>query len=329
MTEDVAATTELLVLTGFLGTGKTTLLSDFLVQPEAADTAVIINEAGEINIDGAIVAETGRALPVALLSNGCVCCSVANDLLYTIEALVEGRRDAGQPPFRRIVLECSGLAQPGAVLRSLAALGPLQMPIRILATIDANGSSLDAGFEDAVAQLAAAQTIVLTKLDHPPRPDRVNVRTRLSLINPLARIVEIDDPRERARAAFRPAGDAVPLKRTRSVLTADPGFGHPRVMTALARFSPPPPWPDLEEWLENLAGFCGTRLLRLKGIVPVAESEEPVLIQAVGTLFSTPRRMARRDPATEGLVIIARDLLVTALRGADLGLNVRFSGTGV
>jgi len=84
------APTEFVLLTGFLGSGKTTLLRDFLEGPEAADTAVIINEAGEINIDGAIIAETGRGLPVALLSSGCVCCSVSNDLLYTIEALVEG-----------------------------------------------------------------------------------------------------------------------------------------------------------------------------------------------------------------------------------------------
>lgn len=106
----------------------------FLAGPQSADTAVIIHKAGEIGIDEAIIAEAGRRLPVALLSNGCVCCSVSNDLLYTIEALVEGRREAEQPPFRRIVLECSRLSLPSAVLRSLGPNGPAGMPTRIVAT---------------------------------------------------------------------------------------------------------------------------------------------------------------------------------------------------
>lgn len=316
---------EFVVLTGFLGSGKTTLLIDFLAQPEAADTAVIINEAGQINIDGAIIAQTGHALPVALLSNGCVCCSVANDLLYTIEALLQGRLESGQPPFRRIVLECSGLARPSSVLRSLGPLSPLRMPTRIVATIDANASSLDAGFEDAVAQLAAAQTIVVMKLDQQTKPDSSDASTRVKGINPLAHLVETQNPRDRALGAFLTPGTISERMGNSRLLCENRPLAHPRIMATLATFSPPPAWLDLEEWLENLAGFCGARLLRVKGIVPVAGSPEPFLIQSVGTLFSMPCRMTRSTGSVEGLVVITRDLPLTSLQEADLGNRATFT----
>lgn len=316
---------EFVVLTGFLGTGKTTLLADFLAEPEAVDTAVIINEAGQINIDGAIIAETGRALPVALLSNGCVCCSVANDLRFTVEALVEGRRDAGLPPFRRIVLECSGLARPSSVLRSLEPLRAFGMPTRIIATIDAEGSSLDTGFEDAVAQLAAAQTIVLTKLDRPASPGRSRIRARIAGINPLAQVIEVENPAQRARAAFGPLPRAAVTRGRPVLFPADAVFDHPRVTTALATFPTRPSWPELEAWLENLVGLCGERLLRLKGIVMLSDCPDPILVQGVGTLFSAPRRLTR-SPVEEGLVVIARDTPLALLQEAELGLVASFRG---
>ncbi len=324
MTQAPAAP-EFVVLTGFLGAGKTTLLADFLAEPEAADTAVIINEAGQINIDGAIIAETGRALPVALLSNGCVCCSVANDLRFTVEALVEGRRDAGLPPFRRIVLECSGLARPSSVLRSLEPLRAFGMPTRIIATIDAEGSSLDVGFEDAVAQLAAAQTIVMTKLDRPASSGRKRARTRISGISPLAQIIEIEDPRERALAAFRPPPRAAVTRGRPVFFCADSVFDHPRITTAFATFPTRPSWAELEAWLENLVGLCGEKLLRLKGIVALSDCPDPILVQGVGTLFSAPRRLTR-TLVEEGLVVIARDTPLALLQEAELGLAASFRG---
>ncbi len=98
-----------IVLTGFLGTGKTTLLRDFLDLPEAADTAFIINEAGEIGLDGAILADGGGDVRMAMLSNGCVCCIGGGSLAATVEALLAADRPGAQGPLRRIILETSGL----------------------------------------------------------------------------------------------------------------------------------------------------------------------------------------------------------------------------
>ena len=99
------------VLTGFLGSGKTTLLRDFLAMQEGAGTAVIVNEVGEIGLDGAILAESAGGLRLAMLANGCVCCALGSDLADTVQRLLESQ---AEPP-RRIVLETSGLSKPRCV----------------------------------------------------------------------------------------------------------------------------------------------------------------------------------------------------------------------
>ena len=288
--------TDFILLTGFLGSGKTTLLADFLRTKEGADTAVIVNEAGQIDIDGAVIAETGGGVPMALLANGCVCCSVANDLLYTVEALIAAR----PTPFRRIVLETSGLAMPGPILRALAELGPLGMRAGVVATCDAAAPPFGAeNFPTAAAQLAAAGTMVLTKLDRAPAQD---VARHLAGINPLAGLVVEADPVGRAIAAFAAPG--------MGTLPAISAAGHPRVTVMTARIGTVT-FDALLEWLENLAGLAGERLLRLKGVVQPSDLDRPLLIQAVGSAFSPPRPFA--GTAERGLVIIARDFAAAEL----------------
>ena len=113
---------DFVVLTGVLGSGKTTLLRDYLAGPEAADTAVIVNEAGEIGLDGVILREGGGDTAIAMLANGCICCQAGSDLSYTVDRLLSTERPGATGPLRRIVLETSGLSKPGPVLRQLASL---------------------------------------------------------------------------------------------------------------------------------------------------------------------------------------------------------------
>ena len=288
--------TDFTVLTGFLGSGKTTLLRDFLRQPEAADTAVIVNEVGAIDIDGAVLAEDTGDLPMAMLANGCVCCSIANDLLYTIEALVGAREASGEGPFRRIVLETSGLARPGPIIRSLGELAPMGMRLGVVALCDAAAPPFgEAMFEVAVAQLAAAGVLVLTKLD---RADAGDLPMRLGGINPLARVVMEADPVRRALAAF---GDIAALGVVRDELAV----GHPRVAVMTARIGAVG-IDAILEWLENLSGLAGDRLLRLKGVLRPADMPMRLLFQAVGTAFDQPRPF--QGETEEGLVIITHDL---------------------
>ena len=300
----IAAGTDFIVLTGFLGSGKTTLLRDYLALPEAADTAVIVNEAGEIGLDGAILAE-GGTLPIALLSNGCVCCSLGNDLTQTVHGMLAERDRIGLPPPARIVLETSGLAKPGPILRSLAGLAPMRLRVGVVATFDCTrGTALEA-FEEAAAQWAGAQTLVLTKRDAVSAAALRHARHAAAGVNPTADLVDLDDRRAALVAAFslRPsAPTGASLLRAEAV-----ALRHPRIGVMLVRLHEAVAWDDLAEWLDNLAGICGERLLRTKGLVRIAGATRPLLVQSVGTMFAAPRAFADGEQRSF-LVLILRDV---------------------
>ena len=307
----VAAGPDFVVLTGFLGSGKTTLLRDYLAGPEAADTAVIVNEAGEIGLDGVILREEGGDTPIAMLSNGCICCTAGSDLAYTIDRLLSAERPGATGPLRRIVLETSGLSMPGPVLRQLASLAIHRLRVSVLATFDATRGAAVAEFEEAAAQWAAAHRVVVTKADAVPFDSLARARDEIANLNPLAEVVSTADRAQAVAAAFAPLGGAAPIPLLPSAAIR---AVHPRIAVRLARPAAVLAYDDLATWLDNLAGALGDRLLRLKGLVPVVESERPVLVQSVGTVFSPPRPFgAAEAPVPAFVVIIARDL-----KAADL-----------
>ena len=312
---------DFVVLTGFLGSGKTTLLRDFLARPEAADTAVIVNEAGEIGLDGVILREEGGDTPIALLSNGCICCQAGSDLAYTIDRLLATERPGATGPLRRIVLETSGLSKPGPVLRQLAALAAHRLRVSVLATFDATRGLDTAQFEEAAAQWAAAHRVVVTKADAVPSEVLARAQEQIAGLNPLSEIVALGDREQAVVAAFAPlaANAAMPAAPGKSVLAV-----HPRVAVRLARPTGTLAYDDLAAWLDNLAGALGERLLRLKGLVRVNESDRPVLVQSVGTAFSAPRSFGQAQATPPlFLVIIARDLRAGELEAvAPAGLFV-------
>ena len=312
---------DLIVLTGFLGSGKTTLLADFLKLPEAADTAVIVNEIGEVGLDGAILAESG-GVPIAMLENGCICCALAGDLERTVGALVMARGDGS--PLARIVLETSGLSKPGPILRSLAGLAGLPLRVSVVATVDCRAPSPASGFEEGAAQWAGAQTLILTKRDVATPAERERARKLAAGINPLARLVDTADRDAAIRTAFsfeRAADEPPPFWMA-------PGSSHPRIQILLARPDETILWDPLAEWLDNLAGLLGERLLRLKGVVRVADRPYPVIVQSVGTLFETPRPFGPQWRGTPFLVLILRDSDITELACLTpcLPLNLRQQG---
>lgn len=316
---------DFIVLTGFLGSGKTTLLRDFLALPEAAQTAVIVNEVGQIDLDGAILTEGGET-PVALLSNGCVCCSLGSDLERTVVNMLARRDDLGLPPPARIVLETSGLAKPGPILRSFAALAPLGMRVGVVATFDCTRGATAAQFEEAVAQWAGAQTLILTRRDLATAA-RAREASRLAAgINPTARLIDTDDRTAAARAAFSLTASASwsgPVWRAEAVTSR-----HPRISVVLARLDAPVAYEALAEWLDNLAGLCGERLLRVKGLVDVAGSSRRLLVQSVGTTFSAPRPFVGEADTGSFLVVILRDARIAEMASVAPSLGFRFASLG-
>jgi G3E family GTPase len=304
-------TTQFVVLAGMLGSGKTTLLEALLGDDEAAaTTAVIVNEVGAINIDGAVLSESARGTPMATLSNGCVCCSLTNDLVTTIEDLVETRARCAQPSFERIVLECSGLSRPGQVMRSLNPLSAMGLRIHIVVTYDCSRPPLDTDeFDNVAAQLAAAHTIVLTKTDLASAQQRRLDRENIGRLNPLAHVVDADTVCARAREAFNDTQGVQSLDWPVPAFHSDSrrALLHPRVRIFCARFRETPEWEQTLDWLENISGAIGDRLLRMKAIVAGPSGKDRVLLQSVGTTFAQPRRLAAAGASDMAAIFIVRD----------------------
>jgi G3E family GTPase len=273
------------VLTGFLGSGKTTLLRRALVSPALADTAVIINEIGEIAIDHHVVDFVEGS--VLELPGGCLCCAVREDLASTLRSLLD-RRDAGDiRPFRRVVIETTGLADPAPILFTLGADPMLDHCLhlaRVVTLVDAvqGAQSLDR-FVEAVRQAALADTLVITKTDLAPLDH--DLRRRLDAINNnAARILAAGA--EDAGAVLFGGGERSPAP----AMLAEPMAAHTHGIDAfgvvlegeISRI-------DFARALGGLARERGTDLLRVKGIMRFSDRpERPAVVQAAQHAMFAP-----------------------------------------
>jgi G3E family GTPase len=293
------------LLTGFLGSGKTTLLRRALASPELADTAVIINEIGEIAIDHHLVDFVEGS--VLELPGGCLCCAIREDLARTLRSLLE-RRDAGEiRRFRRIVVETTGLADPAPILFTLATDPMLDHRLRlagVVTLVDAvSGAATLARFAEAARQVALADILVITKTDlSPPAPDLLR---RLDAINCRA---------ERILAAEVPDAGAMlfaaPPRAT--VILAEPEAVHSHGIDAfgvvlageISRL-------EFARALGGLAGARGSDLLRVKGLVRFADRpEQPAVVQAAQHAMFAPEWLAAwpDDDQRSRLVFVVHDI---------------------
>lgn len=302
------------VLTGFLGSGKTTLLSHLLRQPELSRAAVIINEFGEIGLDHELVEKSEDT--VIALTTGCLCCKVRSDLTQTLHDLLR-RRDEGSLPqrFDHIIIETSGLADPAPILHALMTDGSLAGRVTlgsVVTTVDAVAGEVTLERE-AVSrkQVAVADRIVLSKLDLADG-DAAALLRRVAALNPGAptlravkgRIDAADmlaDPRRNDGPGINTwLGEAAAHGREYH----DAEIGTYTVVRAA-----PIPAVALTLFLEVLAEHSGADLLRLKGIVNIAESpERPAVIHGVQHVFHAPTWLARWPSAdrTSRMVFITR-----------------------
>ena len=325
---------DLIILCGFLGSGKTTLLLDFLRQSNGlADTAVIVNEAGEVGIDGALLLESAGELPMALMSNGCVCCSLRDGMVNTVARLLDADRPFGAPPLARIVIETSGISRPGPIVASLADPELASRPLRVsvLSTLDALQGVRADQFDEAAAQLAAAHRIVLTKVDLADDAALERAFSAARRVNPLAPVIGVRDRQTLVREAFAApadaAGDIAAMAAALLSQAARP-TPHPRIRVMTGQVAPGTCWDDMAGWLDDLAGVCGERLLRVKALMRVADCEDPILIQSVGSTYSTPRRMTRHRDAPDVIVVITRDIDAGEIRKALPAACVALAATG-
>jgi G3E family GTPase len=185
------------LVTGFLGSGKTTLINAALRSKELAKTVVVVNEFGEVGLDHQLFASSSDA--VVVLENGCLCCTIRSDLVGTLNSLYHARQAGEVPSFDNVVIETSGLAEPGPVLQAFLSeptLDGLYRVASVLTLVDAvNWAGTSEAHDESVRQVALADQIRITKLDM-VTGDRQNAGSRIRLelrrINPSAVIDEVD-----------------------------------------------------------------------------------------------------------------------------------------
>lgn len=331
------------LLTGFLGAGKTTLLNHLIRDPSAGRIAVIMNEFGDAGLDHDLIEEATEE--TILMQSGCLCCSIRGDLLKTLGTLM-ARRNRGDLTFDRVVIETTGIADPGPILHSLVVdhiVAPYFRMDGVVTLADAATGSraLDKQFE-AVHQIAMADLIVLSKTDLLPPHEVAQFEARLEKINSTAL-------RLRANHGRVPPGSLFGLSAMRmSVTTKDvsdwlgmtetkpdllsglsglaPKSAAPatlpmtgaanhahhdhRINSASIEVEDPVPANVFDFWLDTLIALKGPDILRMKGIVHVEDMDWPFVFHGVQHIFDSPvplKSWSGKD-TTSRVVVIARDI---------------------
>jgi len=314
--------TPVTVLTGFLGSGKTTLLNHWLQDSRFSDTAVLVNELGEIAIDHLLVRAASERIVV--MAGGCICCRAAGDVVRALRELHFARVEGAIPDYRRVVIETSGLADPAPLLATL-----VEMPIMaarhalagVVTAVDAQYGETDLeGHPEAMKQAAMADRLVITKVDRVDERKLRELESRLAELNPGARQLRSShgdaDPAPLLDAGLHRGGGAAPDARGWLNAGAYRHVGAPRAAHTgdIASFAwtreEPCAWEDVESALDTLLELRGSRILRLKGLVNVAGEPGPRAVHAVQHTLYPPARLSAwpdEDHRTR-LVIIGRGL---------------------
>ena len=318
----------ILVVSGFLGSAKTTLLRNLLLDPGAGEIAVIVNEFGEVGIDHHLVRKTDAR--TTLLRNGCVCCSMRDDLSEALRNMLSQRERGTISRFDRVVIETTGLADPAPILHTIVAEPVLRNHFRVervVTTIDAvaGASNLDS-YGEALRQVAAADHVIVTKPDLATPEVTEDLKAKLRSINPAATIIEasfgsIDFAPLLAEESHR-ADEGLGRLSGVSFETSDdptsvdtpvPAAVHAtsgRVASRCLVYDRPLNWQMFGIWLTMLLHRHGDRVLRLKGLLNVGAERGPLLVEGVQHVIHVPRHLREWPDADRRsrIVFIARDL---------------------
>jgi G3E family GTPase len=318
------------VLTGFLGSGKTTLLSRLLRHPAMGETAVIINEFGEIGLDHHLI-EAADGEPV-VMSSGCLCCTVRNDLVDTLRGLYLKRVRGVIPEFRRVVIETTGLADPAPILHTLMEDPVVETYFSLDSVVTAVDAVHGAGQLDAqpesVKQAAVADRLILTKTDLASAETIERLRERLHRLNPGAPLLtavqgEIDPDQLFNAGLYNPATKSIDVQgwlRAEAYAAAEQGHAHDhdhahdhgqehgqghghdhapldvnrhdaRIRAHCLTLEEPLDWESFSLWLGSLASGYGDKLLRVKAILNIRGEDVPIAVHGVQHMFHPPARL--------------------------------------
>ncbi len=320
------------IITGFLGSGKTTLLNQLLSDPDLINTAIIINEFGDVGIDHLLVETADEG--IIELSDGCLCCTVRGDLVDTLLRLLKRQDEDPNTQINRIIVETTGLADPAPILHTIMAHPMLVDRIRldgVITLVDAvnANNTLDA-HEEAVKQIAMADRIIVSKRDlQLDNSNTTELIKRISRLNPAAPIVDaapnsVDGTSLTNKifdcGLYDPASKSVDVERWLREEAIKPASHHHhhdvnRHDASIRAFTlthdKPIEATAIQAFLDLLRSAHGPNLLRLKGIIQTAENpNRPVVIHAVQHLFHPPATLAQwpNDDHRTRMVIITKNL---------------------
>jgi G3E family GTPase len=319
------------VLTGFLGSGKTTLLNRVLRDPAMDETAVIVNEFGEIGLDHALMEKASD--DVILMAPGCLCCTVRGELLETLDNLAYRREKGEVPPFRRILVETTGLADPAPILQGLIYDVGMMELFRIgpvVTMVDAlHGARTLDEHREAVKQVAVADRLILSKTDLATADAVTALTVRLKTLNPAAPLFRAGRDSVSPETLFGGAGfeldDKISEVRDWIDQEAHAARDHEhdhdhdaldrnrhddRIRAFCYTFEKPLNFEDTMIWLEQISGRYGENILRIKGLLNVTGRDRPVAVHGVHYLQHPPVPLAKwpDDDRRSRLVFILRDL---------------------
>ena len=316
------------LFTGFLGSGKTTLLNRILADPRMARSLVLVNEFGEVGLDHLFMEQVGGDM--VLLQSGCVCCTIQGDLDKTLRDIARRRAREETPPFDRVLLETTGLADPAPILQLLLNNPMISHDYRldgVVTTVDAvNGARQLDEHPEALKQAAVADRLLISKTDIAEVAASAGVRSRLASLNPGAALFEIVQGEVDPALLF----DSGPFDATgksdavRAWLNAEAhdhahhGHDHTHdrsrhdahIGSFCLTFEEPLDWDRFNQWLMAVRAAWGDRLLRVKGVLDVAGESQPLVIHGVHRTFHPPTLLARwpDEDRRSRLVFITRDL---------------------
>jgi G3E family GTPase len=283
------------LITGFLGSGKTTLMRHLLRSPAMKDAAVIVNEFGEVGLDHQLMEASGQE--VVLLESGCICCSLDGSLVETIENLLRQRRRGTVPSFRRILIETTGLADPGPVIHELFDMRAVRLGVhldRVVTLVDAvSGAGTLDKHDVALRQVALANSILVSKTDLAKPETAAELLDRLAAINPRATLASVRNGEVDPGTLFpdQPIAAVSDLIGWQSLPPARDRHHHhghshhDRVSTVALRLTEPASLSAFSAWLDEAIAAYGNDLLRIKAILNVKDRPKPVVVHGVQRVF--------------------------------------------
>lgn len=302
----------LFVVTGFLGSGKTTLVQRFLRAPGGQGTGVVVNEFGETGLDHRLMVHAAEN--VELIGNGCMCCARREDVGRALYDLVRMSRDAGQPRFARAIIETSGLADPAPIVGTITRDPWLRQHVElvsVIAVIDAVAGLRNLqDFEEARRQVAISDALVVTKTDMRAAGNARDIVSAARRIAPDLQAHDAQDPDfSLVRLFDRTEGPSV-TRQSAGPFAATEITDHD---VAVGSFTLTLPdridWPAFTLWLSALLHRHGDRILRVKGLVRTSAGADPIVIHGVQHAMHPPVHLIGKDDGQPSfLVFITRGL---------------------